>query len=293
MGEYLTAEQIEKFQKDGILVVENFLSQDEVKNMREEILKLVHEMNPEEHRGVFSTTDNNSAQANDTYFLESGDKIRYFFETDAFDASGKLQYKKEDCLNKMGHSLHWHDPIFKEVTFSQKAKKVAKDLQFLDPVVVQGMYIFKQPRIGTQVTPHQDGTFLYNDPLKLVGLWFPVDDATLENGCLWYIPGSHKLPIKKRFVRNPEKKDSDDKMLIFQGTEDDHKPSNKDWIPAPVKKGSLVLIHGQVLHKSEANHSSKPRHAYTFHMVETQGSEYSPMNWLQPTESLPFPKLFA
>ena len=53
----------------------------------------------------------------------------------------------------------------------------------------QGMYIFKQPRIGTQVTPHQDGTFLYNDPLKLVGLWFPVDDATLENGCLWYIPG--------------------------------------------------------------------------------------------------------
>ena len=54
---------------------------------------------------------------------------------------------------------------------------------------LQGMYIFKQPRIGTQVTPHQDGTFLYNDPLKLVGLWFPVDDATLENGCLWYIPG--------------------------------------------------------------------------------------------------------
>ena len=38
----------------------------------------------------------------------------------------------------MGHSLHWHDPIFKEVTFSQKAKKVAKDLQFVDPVVVQG-----------------------------------------------------------------------------------------------------------------------------------------------------------
>ena len=53
------------------------------------------------------------------------------------------------------------------------------------------------------------------------------------------ISGSHKLPIKKRFVRNPEKKDSNDKMLIFQGTEDDHKPSNKDWIPAPVKKGKV------------------------------------------------------
>ena len=51
--------------------------------------------------------------------------------------------------------------------------------------------------------------------------------------------GSHKLPIKKRFVRNPDKKNSDDKMLIFQGTEDDHQPSNKDWIPAPVKKGRV------------------------------------------------------
>ena len=52
MGEYLTAEQIEKFQKDGILVVENFLSQDEVKNMREEIMKLVQSMllfSPRQH----------------------------------------------------------------------------------------------------------------------------------------------------------------------------------------------------------------------------------------------------
>ena len=71
-------------------------------------------------------------------------------------------------MNKIGHSLHWHSPAFKKVTFAEKVKNLAKDLDFKDPAVVQGMYIFKQPRIGTQVTPHQDGTFLYNDPLKLV-----------------------------------------------------------------------------------------------------------------------------
>ena len=56
--------------------------------------------------------------------------------------------------------------------------------------------------------------------------------------------------------------------------------------------GSLVVIHGQVLHKSESNLSDQPRHAYTFHMVETKGSEYAKGNWLQPTQDLPFPKLF-
>ena len=57
--------------------------------------------------------------------------------------------------------------------------------------------------------------------------------------------------------------------------------------------GSVVLIHGKVMHKSEENKSDKSRHAFTFHMVETQGSQYSKENWLQPTEALPFPKLFT
>ena len=41
------------------------------------------------------------------------------------------------------------------------------------------------------VAPHQDGTFLFNDPLKIMGVWIALEDATIENGCLWFIPGSH------------------------------------------------------------------------------------------------------
>jgi ectoine hydroxylase-related dioxygenase (phytanoyl-CoA dioxygenase family) len=71
------------------------------------------------------------------------------------------------------------------------------------------MYIFKQPLIGAKgksdlvwlyihtilsslVVPHQDGTFLFNDPLKIMGVWIALEDATIENGCLWFIPGSHQ-----------------------------------------------------------------------------------------------------
>ena len=47
--------------------------------------------------------------------------------------------------------------------------------------------------LGAEVIPHQDSTFLYNDPMSLVGYWFPVDDATLENGCLWYLINKYRL----------------------------------------------------------------------------------------------------
>ena len=42
------------------------------------------------------------------------------------------------------------------------------------------------------VIPHQDSTFLHTSPMKLMGYWIALEDATVENGCLWFIPGSHK-----------------------------------------------------------------------------------------------------
>ena len=53
---FLSSSQLEEFQKNGMLVIEDFVNQNEVKAMRDEISRLVEEMNPIEHRGVFSTT---------------------------------------------------------------------------------------------------------------------------------------------------------------------------------------------------------------------------------------------
>jgi phytanoyl-CoA hydroxylase len=66
------------------------------------------------------------------------------------------------------------------------------------------MYIFKQPLIGDAVTSHQDSTFLHTTPrTTCLGLWLALQDATLENGCLWARPGSHLEPVRRQFVRNP------------------------------------------------------------------------------------------
>lgn len=289
MAAGLTKEQLEKFEKDGLLVIEDFLRPEEVDEIKSEITQIVENMDPKTDRGVFCTTDNNEAQASDRYFLDSGDKIRFFFEVDAFDEAGDLQMDKHKSLNKIGHALHWINPVFRKVSFSQKIQYISRCLKLRDPAIVQGMYIFKQPGIGGEVTPHQDGTFLYNEPLRLFGFWFPIDDATLENGCLWYVPGSHVTPITRRFMRTGRV--GTDKLLEFKG-EDKVFPDDA-WVAAPVKKGSLVLIHGQVVHKSEKNLSENPRHAYTFHVIEMEGSHYASKNWLQPTKEMPLPKLYS
>lgn len=53
----------------------------------------------------------------------------------------------------------------------------------------------QQPGIGGEVVPHQDNSFLYTEPPTCTGLWLALEDATVTNGCLWAIPGSHKSNI--------------------------------------------------------------------------------------------------
>ncbi|XP_058380225.1 phytanoyl-CoA dioxygenase domain-containing protein 1 isoform X3 [Diceros bicornis minor] len=143
-------------------------------------------------------------------------------------------------------------------------------------------------KIG-HVLPHQDATFLYTEPLgRLLGVWIALEDATLENGCLWFIPGSHTSGVSRRMVRNPA---GSTPGTCFQGSEPAR--DNSLFVPTPVRRGALVLIHGEVVHKSEQNFSDSSRHVYTFHLMEASGTVWSPENWLQPTAELPFPLLYT
>lgn len=274
------------FERDGFAIIPNFLNEEEMATLRNRMHEIVEEVDPKEHNTVFSTTN----QTRNDYFMNSGDKIAFFFEEGALDKEGNLQVEKQKSVNKVAHALHCQDPAFARITQSDKIKAITKAVNYKDPVICQSMYIFKQPKIGGVVNPHQDSTFMNTTPKRLMGLWIPLEDALQDNGCLWFIPGSHKNGVdnERYMVRNFE---NDDSQVTF--TADCPEYDNSKFVCGEMKAGSLALIHGEVVHKSEPNKSSRSRHAYTFHMYDADGVEYSNKNWLQATDKGTFTHLFA
>lgn len=275
----LNPDQLTAYERDGFLVLKNLISDEACDRLRARAQELVRDFDPRGIVSIFSTHE--QTRTSDEYFLESGDKIRFFFEENAFNPDGTLRQSKEESINKIGHALHDLDPVFEGFSRTKEIEQLVHDLGFDDPLLLQSMYIFKQPRIGGEVTCHQDATFLYTEPLRMAGLWFAFEDATIENGCLWVIPGGHKLGLKSRFMR------ADGGGTRFEVFDDKPWPEEK-LQPLEVKKGTLIVLHGLLPHLSRENRSTRSRHAYTLHVIDGS-SDYPAENWLQRSaEMMPF-----
>lgn len=148
-------------------------------------------------------------------------------------------------------------PVLLETAFFHNGRQIAARLldEVPEHLEVGGHMIRKPPRIGESLPWHQDEA--YWDPSfahEAVGVWMPLDPATLESGCMHFIPGSHRQDVMRhRHVGD----DPNVHALVVAEPVDE-----AQGVPQPIPAGGASFHHCRLLHRSGPNRTGGVRRAY-------------------------------
>jgi phytanoyl-CoA hydroxylase len=276
----LTPTQGAAYAEQGFLVLPGFKRADETAALARRAHELVEAFDPAAGASRFSTR--NRGLVADERLLASAEAMDCFFEEEALDADGRLVVPKARSINKIGHAMHDLDPVFSAFSKGPVLAALAAALGLVQPQVWQSMVIFKQPAIGGEVGWHQDASFFETEPITVTTFWFAIEDATLDNGCLWAEPGGHRGErgtLRERYVHQAG-------SLRMEKLSTLPWPGTDTAVALPVEAGTLIVFHGLLPHCSAPNRSPRSRMAYTLHAT-CGTARYSPRNWLQRSAALP------
>jgi hypothetical protein len=155
---FFTDSQVQFYKDNGYVILPKVFSKDYIEELKAEVADLVSKADEKElgtrfYTGVQKTNS-------EDYFMESGDKIRFFLEHGAYDKDGHLVHPLKDSINKIGHCLHDLNKKFINFSYSKEMQHIAKRLGYIKPIIPQSMYIFKNAKVGGEVPPHTDNAFI-------------------------------------------------------------------------------------------------------------------------------------
>jgi phytanoyl-CoA hydroxylase len=218
----ITSSQVDFFNQQGYLLVEDMLTMAEV----------------EEYRNVYEDFLSNRIDASDY----RGDLAGHNDESDdqkGIEKITQIMIPSRILPGLLDKSLH------------QKSLEIARRLMGADLELDFDMLIDKAPFTNAPTPWHQDCAYWISMPDKrAVSCWVALDEARKENGCMWYIPESHLSPIR---VHRPSAKGGG--ALMCDAAEE-------EAIAVEIKPGSCIFHHGATLHYSRGNSTDQRRRAF-------------------------------
>lgn len=221
----LTANQLEQYREEGYFVVEDVFDSEEVQQMLDECESIL--------RGDFGELYDGATQQDpgSTEVVQKARKVSAVVERN-------LVFRK--CLLK--------DELMRRV----------QDILGPDIFVFRDILMLKPAQVGSKMPWHQDSNYWPIEPKELCSVWTALDAATLENGCMRVVPGSHKMDLIRSRSERGDGPLEDDQIDLAKA------------IDVPMAPGSSLFFHSRLLHGSEPNSSDKPRRAFITSFMSAQ-----------------------
>lgn len=237
----LSAHQREFFEHNGFLWLDAITTPDEVRRMRV----------------IYDRLFDSGAGREDGLLYQLGDRLPQLVEPSRYA------------------------PELKDTEYFANARAIATQLfgDDLEPDIGEHM-IYKPPMIAGETPWHQDQA--YHDPglvYRNVNFWLPLDDATVESGCMHFVPGSHRLDVL------PHRPIGGDPSV--DGLEVDMSQFERDSVACPIPAGGCTMHASYTLHYAGPNRSETPRRAYILVLRATPVARDEPLDlyWQQPSEA--------
>lgn len=163
---------------------------------------------------------------------------------------------RKDGVTENITQIMWPSALYPEIVdmpLHARALDVARELVGDDVVLDFDMLIDKAPHTGVPTPWHQDAAYWVDLPdTRAASIWVALDEATLDNGCMWYVRGSHKTPVRQHRPAGGG----------GGALECDCSESEPGATPVPLRAGQAAVHAGRTLHYSRGNTTSGHRRAY-------------------------------